>query len=861
MNKKKFLVLILILGLFLVACASQRSPATNSTDSSSESNGGARVVATPTESPDLPDLTEAGPPVTADQVMSTLWQWQALLNIDQDGQTAVSDPQSFSIIFQDEGVMTIQADCNDVPASYVIDSEKLRIILGPSNMTFCDDEYLDVEFLNYLSKTIGGTMDEDGSLRLFTSDGATLRFSNAGKPTSSASDAAVDEIANLLWQWQDLVETQPAAQSIVPNPNKYTIGFRYDGALIVQADCNDLQDTYDLQGEQISLTLDQAALVLCGEESLNEEFLTLLNAVDTYTLVGDRLELKTSNGATMGFASSGKLAGTVGISPADISLDITGIAESWQAYVVQEQFYRDSMSAGLVGLPEHVLITFNGRTPQHLKSSDPLLMIVPVAAYEEMYRPNNDQPITRVMNQIGSMAYNLEQLSPTTSVPVLPLENESGGTYDLAVSTAKIGANPVSAAKNGFRFVGRWNQDDNPATNQDLRYVYQGFTNDGAYLVSFWYPVRTEALDDDSMALSQEKLGILNSDPTASVNNLAVILDQLDDGDWFPELSRLDAMLASLQIEGMISSGVQGKTWVWTSRGLGDSDSQPVDNPTHYTISYNNDGNFSYQADCNAGGGGYSVIGGFNGRLHHALGPATLAACAPDSRADEFLGALAAVESYRLLPGGQEMQLLLPTGDVLSFVDENFVEIDIPDPQPDAPTATVTADDGVFVRTGPGTYYPSLGVASLGETGTIIGLSEDSQWWVIEAPSVSAGQVWVSAALVDAQDAENVPVVPTPLLPAPVPTLSPVPPPSSDLSFTAVSKVLFQGDCTDLSWDMQNIDAVWIYPAGSNYQDFPQSEQGSHQVCLGQTTTYEMRVLHADGSTEIRSLTIEVNKT
>jgi heat shock protein HslJ len=225
------------------------------------------------------------------------------------------------------------------------------------------------------------------------------------------------------------------------------------------------------------------------------------------------------------------------------------------------------------------------------------------------------------------------------------------------------------------------------------------------------------------------------------------------------------------------------------------------------------------------------------------------------------VGAIAAADAFRMLPGGHKMQLLLPAGgDVLTFSDARFIDVDLPEPEAGLPTATVTAPEGIFVRTGPAASYPSLGVAAYGETGTIAGRSEDGQWWVIDAPAAPSGQVWVSAAFVTAVGADDVPVVAAPVLPTPAPTPTPVPPPSPAVSFSADTTVVNKGDCATLRWEVENIQAIWVYPAGSNYQDFPQTGQGSQIVCPEQTTTYEMRVLHVDGTTEIRSITIQVNQ-
>ena len=870
MIRKSLPLILLLLGLLLAACseqqAAQESAATGlppepGTDVAQETAAEGRVSVTPTESADAPTPSEIGAPLTFEELRGISWQWRDLVDSGPSGQSDVLDPQNYSMVFLNDGELAIKADCNNVRGSYLLDAGQLRIILGPSTMAFCGDDSLDIQFLNLLSKTTSGIIREDGRLKLFTADGSTMGFDNGGEPTQAAVDGDLSLIANVLWLWQDLVETQPASQSIVPEPRAYTIGFRYNGAVQVQSDCNNALGEYEIRGSAIALTFGPTTAVFCGEESLDTAFRELLEKVATFTVEGGRLELSTSDGATLGFSNGGSLPGTIGLRPDDISLDTTGVAETWHAYVVPETPYDASMPPGPSGLPEHIEITFNGQTPDELEPIDPVIYIIPAAAYEAMYELNDDGAITRMMNQIAAMTYDIPEPPPVSGMPVLPLERAGAGYNDLAVSVSRGAPRSESATKNGFRFIGRWNQDANPVTNEGLTYIYQGFANDGTYLVSYWHPVRLDALPDDVSGVSQELMDAFNSDPLSHINVQAANLNGIPAADWMPDLNNLDALVASLQIEGMVSAGVEEKTWVWTGRGSANGEAAPVENPGQYRITYNNDGTFNYQADCNAGGGGFSVIGGFNGGIRHALGPSTLAACPPASRADEFVGAIAAADAFRMLPGGHKMQLLLPAGgDVLTFSDARFIDVDLPEPEAGLPTATVTAPEGIFVRTGPAANYPSLGVAAYGETGTIAGRSEDGQWWVIDAPAAPSGQVWVSAAFVTAVGADDVPVVAAPVLPTPAPTPTPVPPPSPAVSFSADTTVVNKGDCATLRWEVENIQAIWVYPAGSNYQDFPKTGQGSQIVCPEQTTTYEMRVLHVDGTTEIRSITIQVNQ-
>ena len=89
-------------------------------------------------------------------------------------------------------------------------------------------------------------------------------------------------------------------------------------------------------------------------------------------------------------------------------------------------------------------------------------------------------------------------------------------------------------------------------------------------------------------------------------------------------------------------------------------------------------------------------------------------------------------------------------------------EIVIPTPQPGAPSAE--ALDAINVRSGPGTTYPSYGVAPNGMVFEVIGVSEDSAWWVVKIPTqyVGDGQGWVSDDYVKTENSGGVPVIPTP---------------------------------------------------------------------------------------------------
>jgi heat shock protein HslJ len=183
---------------------------------------------------------------------------------------------------------------------------------------------------------------------------------------------------------------------------------------------------------------------------------------------------------------------------------------------------------------------------------------------------------------------------------------------------------------------------------------------------------------------------------------------------------------------------------------------------------------------------------------------------------------------------------------------------------------------GVNVRSGPGTNFAVLGVAQQGDSFEVLGRSADGQWWAVSAPTGPNGVGWVTAANVLVTGGESVPVIDSPAPPPPTPTLvapstqipiatwTPIPgataTPLPQISFRADRTTINQGECATLFWSVQNVQGVWVYPAGQPFTQFPRAGEGSWQVCPTSTTTYEMRVLLRNGTVTTQSIVITVNQ-
>ncbi len=232
----------------------------------------------------------------------------------------------------------------------------------------------------------------------------------------------------------------------------------------------------------------------------------------------------------------------------------------------------------------------------------------------------------------------------------------------------------------------------------------------------------------------------------------------------------------------------------------------------------------------------------------------------------EFLAALASAATYTI---EGNLLHLRTADDQLAVVMTRKLVVDLPEPEPTVPSGRVNSPQGLNIRSGPGVNFPIIGFARDGDEGEIVGRSVDGRWWAAAVPIAPGGIGWASADFVIATNAENVPVIevapPVVVVPTTAPTPTPPPPPTAtpvaEISFGADRTNINQGECSTLRWSVQNIQAVWVYPLGEQFERFPRTGQGSEQVCPTVTTTYEMRVLQRDGTVIFRQVTINVSGT
>ncbi len=122
---------------------------------------------------------------------------------------------------------------------------------------------------------------------------ATPEEAGAGANTLPA------EMLDVEWQLHSVLESEPAAQSVIPEPQNYTIQFTPEGTAAIRADCNQVLGNYTVEGTNLKIEIGPTTLAFCGEESGDNLYLSALGAVTAYELSEHGMALDVSEAARL----------------------------------------------------------------------------------------------------------------------------------------------------------------------------------------------------------------------------------------------------------------------------------------------------------------------------------------------------------------------------------------------------------------------------------------------------------------------------------------------------------------------------------------------------------------------------------
>lgn len=92
-------------------------------------------------------------------------------------------------------------------------------------------------------------------------------------------------IQNVTWKWSASTTTTPASQSVVPNPDNYTILFNPNSTFSAKADCNQVSGQWTTDNNNaLTITPGPSTLAACGADSLGSQFVAGLSKTTNYVL-------------------------------------------------------------------------------------------------------------------------------------------------------------------------------------------------------------------------------------------------------------------------------------------------------------------------------------------------------------------------------------------------------------------------------------------------------------------------------------------------------------------------------------------------------------------------------------------------
>jgi heat shock protein HslJ len=155
----------------------------------------------------------------------------------------------------------------------------IEIELGPLTMMFCEqpEGVMDQEAV-YLA-----ALDSVTSFRIL---GDVLLMEDEGGQVVLEFKAS--DFVGYLWMWIEFLENNDTITR--PDiPGNYTLEFLPDGAVNLQADCNNASGSYTVKGSQLDIEILTTTLAVCPPESLSEEYIRLLNDAVAYIRQGELL--------------------------------------------------------------------------------------------------------------------------------------------------------------------------------------------------------------------------------------------------------------------------------------------------------------------------------------------------------------------------------------------------------------------------------------------------------------------------------------------------------------------------------------------------------------------------------------------
>jgi heat shock protein HslJ/uncharacterized protein YraI len=650
--------------------------------------------------------------ISQEDLVGYTWQWVGGRGTMSAPEMVVPDPQSYALTFNADGTLFVQADCNTSRGTYQLSGDELTIELGATTLMACEPESLSDQFLAQLAQASRVGTAYGNLVIVLADDAGQMYFQRVAAPSLSADLDPVtqEELVDILWQWTNLVETAPAAETGVGDPQNYDLVFRSDGTYSAKADCNQLAGTYELLGSQLTLNPGITTLAMCAPESKYDLYSGLLARV---TGVGTRegmlVLLLDENAAAMSFVNAGEAPvvtspQTIEGDPAMILGEPDGVdnfdnASNWG------QFDSACFTSQITG--GQYVMTANG---------------VPQTMCWEVSWPQ------------------LENFYIETTLQ-MPETCDAQDRFGLL-----------------FRA---------PDNNRGYQY---GFTCGGEYTLTLWDGQTSTILVEPTVSAAilntpgmVNRMGLLAFGENISLYANGVFLETVSDYTYL-DAGRIGYFVRAATEAPFTVRYDQLRVWVLEDELYPPTVEQPYP-PVDIPDPAPNVPTGEATVNVNVRTGPsmlFPVIGtAQQGDTGEVLG------ISPDGSWYAVSVPTSMVGTGIAWVSADFVNLTNPTGQALPVITPPLLPTTVNFPTPPSSAPQVTMREPATLRSGPTLQFPIFGVAPNGSRAEVIGESEDREWWAVRIPTslASDGTAWVFKAYTSASSISGVPVLRTPALP------------------------------------------------------------------------------------------------
>ena len=226
------------------------------------------------------------------------WRLAAVIHADGELQTVPDDVEATAMFAA--GAVSGSGGCNRFTASYRADGDHLTIERGATTMMACPEPQATVEmaFQAALEATKAYRI-EDGRLAWLDAEGRELA---AFKPLQHAA------LTGATWRAIFYNNGRGAAVSVLDG-STITATFGADGQVSGSAGCNRYHAAYSVKESSITIQAPASTRMACSEPEgvmqQEQEYLNALPTAATYAIQGQRLELRTADGALVASFQTG----------------------------------------------------------------------------------------------------------------------------------------------------------------------------------------------------------------------------------------------------------------------------------------------------------------------------------------------------------------------------------------------------------------------------------------------------------------------------------------------------------------------------------------------------------------------------